>query len=111
MTQTKQKTPAAGSASFAFARARAHRMKVPVRRAVTPETYRPATVEKRIVPEWEWIPENFIDPTTVNVAGTDFSSARLLHLQDFQTRILKKVFTPDGHGRFSVYGDRSARFE
>jgi hypothetical protein len=41
MTQTKQK-PAGSSASFAYARARAHRMKVPVRRAVTAEiTNRP----------------------------------------------------------------------
>lgn len=87
-----------GSESFAYARARIHRNKVPVRR---PEpVYAPAVVNKRIVPVWEWIPENFIDPTSVSVATGDFSNARLLRLQDFQTRILKKVFTPNERGRF-----------
>lgn len=99
MTQAKKK-PEPGSASFAYARARAHRNRVPVRRPVEADSYVPATVEKRVVPPWEWIPENFIDPTSVNVAGTDFSSARLLRLQDFQTRILKVLFTPDARGRY-----------
>jgi hypothetical protein len=100
MPQTK-KSHAGGSESFAYGRARAHRNGVPVRR---PEpvaaNYSPARVEKLTVPPWEWIPENFIDPTSVNVAGTDFSNARLLRLQEFQTRILKVLFTPDARGRF-----------
>lgn len=103
MNQTpNQKKPAGGSASFAYARARAHRNRVPVRRPITADTYVPATVEKRIVPAWEWIPENFIDPASpgLNLVTGDFSTARLLRLQDFQTRILKKLFTPNSHGRF-----------
>lgn len=76
-------------------------MKVPVRRPVeTADNYAPAEVEKRIVPPWEWIPENFIDPTTVNVAGTDFSGARLIRLQDWQTRLLKFIFPNEARGRF-----------
>lgn len=104
MTQpaTKETKPGGGSASFAYARARAHRNKVPVRRPAEVETYAPAVVEKRVVPPWEWIEENFIDPASpgINIYTGDFASARLLRLQDFQTRILKVLFTPKANGRF-----------
>jgi phage terminase large subunit-like protein len=101
-TKTRQVTTKGGSESFAYGRARAHRNRVPVRRPepAARDTYEPARVEKLIVPPWEWIPENFINPTSVNVAGTDFSNASLLRLQDFQTRILKVLFTPDARGRY-----------
>lgn len=95
-SQPSQPTKPRDSRAYAHARARAARAGVP-RPAASPAVQL-ATVEKLIMPPWEWIPENVIDPTSVNLSGNDFSNARLLRLAGYQTRILKAIFTPDSNG-------------
>lgn len=50
----------------------------------------------------DWIPENFYDPTTVNMFGKewDYSVAKKLILSDRQSRICNHVLTPDHNGIF-----------
>jgi len=69
---------------------------------------RPAIVDlnkynpNKIVPFTRWVPENFYDPTTVNMFGKewDYSAAKLVELSPRQIDICDHVLTPNENGVF-----------